>query len=131
MAVEKFIPIVDEEKAAAEQLSTDEAASCAAKEPYALMVLGDSMEPEFNEGEIIIISPDGIPHDGAYVVAWHNEEYIFRQFVLRDEQWYLHPLNPAYEPVAVSGPEVVHGVIIQKQGRGGRRDRKFYDRAEA
>ena len=32
---------------------------CAASEPFALRVLGDSMLPEFAEGAIIIIDPAG------------------------------------------------------------------------
>ena len=39
-------------------------------ESFALRVLGSSMEPEFNEGEIIIIEPDGLARDGAFVLAW-------------------------------------------------------------
>jgi Peptidase S24-like len=33
---------------------------CAGGESFALRVLGHSMAPEFNEGEIIIIEPEGL-----------------------------------------------------------------------
>ena len=36
------------------------AGSCTGAESFALMVLGHSMAPEFNEGEIIIIEPEGL-----------------------------------------------------------------------
>jgi phage repressor protein C with HTH and peptisase S24 domain len=42
---------------------------CAASEPFALRVLGDSMLPEFAEGVIIIIDPAGTIRDGCYVMA--------------------------------------------------------------
>ena len=51
---------------------------CEEKEPYALMVLGDSMEPEFKEGEVLVIEPGANYRDGSYVIAYHNDEYIFR-----------------------------------------------------
>jgi DNA polymerase V len=43
--------------------------ACAAAEPFALMVLGDSMEPEFREGEVILIEPEGLATDGSFVLA--------------------------------------------------------------
>ena len=39
--------------------------SCAGGESFALMVMGHSMAPEFLEGEIIIIEPDGLAQDGS------------------------------------------------------------------
>ena len=42
----------------------DLAPDCSAGESFALMVLGHSMAPEFLEGEIIIIEPDGLAADG-------------------------------------------------------------------
>ncbi|WP_413880547.1 S24 family peptidase [Candidatus Aalborgicola defluviihabitans] len=69
---------------------------CAGGESFALMVMGHSMAPEFLEGEIIIIEPEGLAKDGAYVLAWHNEEWTFRQLVRTDTGWVLHPLSPAF-----------------------------------
>jgi SOS-response transcriptional repressor LexA len=101
--------------------------SCSAAEPFALMVLGDSMLPEFSEGEIIVIEPEGHAHNGSYVLAWHDEEYIFRQLVKRDAGWALHALNPAYPDAPIADLSAVKGVVIQKQERGGRRStRKRY-----
>jgi len=113
------IPVLPAQDAALE--------SCSAAEPYALMVLGDSMLPEFEEGEIIVIEPEGHAHDGSYVIAFHNEEYIFRQLLNREGQWLLHPLNARYPDAAIPDLTVVKGVIIQKQQPGGRRaERKRY-----
>ncbi len=127
MAVEKFIPS-QEMLAGPEEQMTGDAADCAAHEPYALMVLGDSMAPEFLDGEIIVIAPNRPPHDGAFVVAYHNDDYIFRQFVQVEQRYFLRPLNEHYPTEEVPGPEVVKGLIIQKQGRGkeGRKHRKHY-----
>jgi DNA polymerase V len=99
---------------------------CAENEPFALRVLGDSMLPEFEEGAIIVIDPGGMLRDGCYVIAFHNEEYIFRQLRIVEQRYYLQPLNDLYDTVEISGPEVVKGVITQKAGRR-RKDRKHYD----
>lgn len=105
--------------------------ACAGAEPYALMVLGDSMAPEFEQGEIIIIEPEGLATDGAFVLAFHNEEYIFRQLVWRAGGWCLHPLNTGYEDALIPDLSVVKGVIIQKQRQGSRRTRKTYSARHA
>ena len=43
-----------------EELMDMDGSGCASSEPFALRVLGDSMEPEFKDGCVIIIDPDGV-----------------------------------------------------------------------
>ena len=77
MQKQKIIPIHD--------VLEDEAANaCSSGEPYALMVLGDSMLPEFENGDIIVVEPEGLARDDSFVVAFHNEEYTFRQLLIRE-----------------------------------------------
>ena len=99
---------------------------CAESEPYALRVLGDSMLPEFEEGSIIVIDPGGAIRDGCYVIAVHDDEYIFRQLRIHEERYYLQPLNDLYDTVEISGPDQVKGVVSQKSGRR-RKEHKRYD----
>ena len=109
---------------AEEELATS---ACSSGEPYALMVLGDSMLPEFAEGEIIVIEPEGIAKDGSYVIAWANEEYIFRQLVKRDDGWMLKALNPLYPNIPVDDLKaMVKGVVIMKKQPGRRKEQKSY-----
>lgn len=108
-----------------------EASSCSEAEPFALMVLGDSMLPEFEEGEIIVIEPEGLATDGSFVLAYHNDEYIFRQLVHHDEKWYLRPINDLYPTTEIPGLDVVKGVIIQKKKPGKRSSIKYYVAAAA
>jgi len=103
-----------------------ESGSCSAEESYALMVLGDSMLPEFEHGEIIVIEPEGLARDGSFVIALHDGEHTFRQLVLDDGRWYLKPLNPLYPTVDFPGPSAVKGVITEKKRPGSRRIRKSY-----
>ena len=99
---------------------------CAGGESFALMVMGHSMTPEFLEGEIIIIEPEGLARDGSYVLAWHHEEWTFRQLVRDGECWLLHPLNPAFPDEALVSMADVRGVIIQKALPGRRKASKYY-----
>ena len=98
-----------------QNLILDEA-GCAAHEPYALRVLGDSMEPEFADGCIVIIDPAGHAQPGSYVVARVEGEPIFRQYQVEDERHWLRPLNPGYPALEISDPSSIIGVITQRAG---------------
>ncbi len=99
--------------------------ACSSGESFALMVLGDSMLPEFSEGEVIVIEPDGLAAHGSFVLAW-ADEWIFRQLVRDGEGWRLHALNPAYPDIPIPDLSAVRGVIIQKSRPGRRRASKRY-----
>lgn len=117
------IPVRPAPQSVEEELAAD---ACASGEPYALMVLGDSMLPEFEEGWIIVVEPEGLARDGSYVVAWANDEYIFRQLVRHAEGWMLKPLNPLYPNIPIDDLSVVKGVVVQKKKPGRRKESKFY-----
>jgi DNA polymerase V len=102
------------------------APECGGGESFALMVMGHSMAPEFQEGEIIIIEPEGLAKDGSYVLAWHNEEWTFRQLLRMEAGWILHPLSPEFADVPLANLSAVRGVIIQKALPGRRRASKHY-----
>jgi DNA polymerase V len=115
-------------KPAVEAPSEEELATsaCASGEPYALMVLGDSMLPEFEEGEVIVVEPEGVARDGSFVVAYANDEYIFRQLVKHPDGWMLKPLNTLYPNIPIDGLDAVKGVVILKKKPGRRKAMKTY-----
>ncbi|HJV70574.1 S24 family peptidase [Ideonella sp.] len=104
----------------------DDDPGCSGGESFALRVLGDSMAPEFLEGEIIIVEPEGLAVDGSYVLAWHREEWTFRQLRRDGAQWRLHALNPAHPDAPAISLNAVRGVVIQKAIPGRRRASKRY-----
>ncbi len=116
------IPVVP-----AGELQTDAALdNCSGAESFALMVLGDSMEPEFVEGDIIVIEPEGLAIDGSYVMAWLGDEWIFRQLSGSEGDWKLRALNPRYPAASIPDLSVIKGVIIQKSKPGRRKAVKRY-----
>jgi DNA polymerase V len=118
MKEQRFIPITPAEDPAS--------SACSEAEAFALMVLGDSMAPEFVEGDIVIIEPEGLAGDGSYVLAQTGGEWIFRQLVQVGPGWELRPLNPAYPATAIPDITCVKGVIIQKSKPGRRKASKRY-----
>ena len=100
--------------------------ACDGAEAFALMVLGDSMAPEFREGEIVVIEPAGLATDGSYVLAHVDEEWIFRQLQKTAAGWRLAPLNTAYAARDIEDLAPVRGIIIQKSVPGRRKATKRY-----
>jgi len=92
---------------------------CASKEPYALQVLGDSMEPEFPDQCIVIIEPSEMRIPGAYVFVEVEGVRWFRHYV-KDEhgvEW-LIALNELYPPIDLTGLDwKVLGLITQRNIR--------------
>jgi DNA polymerase V len=110
--------------------ATDAALSaCQGAEPFALIVLGDSMLPEFAEGDVIIVEPEGHATDGSFVLAHHEGEWLFRQLVRGDASWELRALDSSHAPICLAGLDAVRGVIIQKSRPGRRSERKLYGQA--
>jgi len=95
------------------------------REPFALRVVGNSMSPEFKDGCIIIIDPEGLMSDGAYVMARQGEEFIFRQLVFGEGGYQLKALEDGHEVIELSDLTTIEGVIIQQAGRR-RSERKHY-----
>lgn len=100
--------------------------ACSGAESFALMVLGDAMTPEFEEGEVIVIEPEGLATDGSFVLAHANGEWIFRQLRASGDGWALHALAPDYPAIPLESLAAVRGVVIQKSRPGRRRATKRY-----
>jgi DNA polymerase V len=101
-------------------------AGCSGGEVFALRVLGDSMAPEFLDGEIIIVEPDGALRDGSFVLAQAGGEWTLRQLTRSGGGWALHALHPGYPDQPLPDLAAVHGVVIQKAVPGRRRAAKRY-----
>jgi phage repressor protein C with HTH and peptisase S24 domain len=99
--------------------------SCSGSEPFALQVLGDSMEPEFPDKCIVIIEPNDSCSSGAYVFAEVEGSRWFRKYVKDDRGERLVAENSDYPEIPLEGMEwQVHGIIVQ---RNIRRQVKHYD----
>ncbi len=70
------------------------------KKVFALKVKGDSMAPEFSEGEVIIVNPDAEAVPGDFVILKNDgDEATFKQLKKYGKTLVLHPLNPKYEDI--------------------------------
>lgn len=78
---------------------------------FALRVQGDSMEPKFTEGMLLIIEPELSPQHGDYVIVKNgSDEAVFKQLVKDGSDFFLKPLNPRY-PIKPLGDCSIIGVV--------------------
>jgi len=102
--------------------------SCAASELIALQVIGDSMEPEFKDGAIVVIDQDAVIRDRVYVMAMIEGGLVLRLLVIEDGRYFIEPLNEAYmhERQEID-QSALKGVIVQQTPpKGRRKDRIIY-----
>ena len=118
------IPVNPAPESVEEQLMKE---ACADSEPFVLMVLGDQMLPEFEEGWVITIDPSAPARDGSFVVAQTPDDLYFRQLVKHAEGWMLKPLNPIYENIPIDDLSGIKGVVVQKSKPGRRKESKRYE----
>jgi SOS-response transcriptional repressor LexA len=82
---------------------------------FALRVEGDSMEPLFPPGTILIVEPGLEAHAGSFVIVKNGEEEAtFKQLVKDGADWYLKPLNARYPIKPFSSGHIV-GVVRAAQ----------------
>ena len=87
---------------------------------FALRVQGDSMEPEFTEGDIVVVEPNAYVDNGKYVIAVFDDsaesaEAVFKQIRFEGDRTYLVPKNPRYPVMDVTGKDFrIVGVVVEK-----------------
>lgn len=78
---------------------------------FALRVQGDSMEPKFTEGMLLIVEPEMDAQHNDYVIVKNgSEETTFKRLVRDGEDWFLKPLNDRY-PIKPLGKNTIVGVV--------------------
>ncbi|MFB0769885.1 LexA family protein [Aeromonas salmonicida] len=88
---------------------------------FGLWMRGDSMLPQFKEGDLIIVDPDEVPQPGDYVVARNgNNEATFKKYRPRgidengQEVFELVPLNDDYPSMHSDRQHIqIIGVMVE------------------
>lgn len=81
----------------------------------ALRVRGDSMAPEFREGDYIIVALGMAVRSGDLVVAVADEdgEGTFKQYAVKKDGAFLEPLNPDYRPITMTPNYRIVGKVVR------------------
>lgn len=85
---------------------------------FALRVSDDSMEPEFQEGDTIIVDPEQTAAHNDFVIAKNDRgEIIFSQLKIYGGAKVLHPLNPKYPDIELTETHQyrIIGKVVEKK----------------
>lgn len=93
---------------------------------FCLRVIGDSMQPEYREGEVILVEPSvRAEHGDDVVVRAPSGSATFKRLQITPDGTYLRAVNPDYrERIDVPDESVICGVVVaswQSRRRNGRR----------
>ena len=86
---------------------------------FALRVRGISMEPKYQDGDIIFVDPGVVAEHGKNVVVRldDDQEATFKQLVVEGGQKFLRALNPDWpgpKLIPINGNATICGVVIGK-----------------
>ena len=81
---------------------------------FALRVQGDSMQPEFTEGDVIICDPEAQWNSGSYIVVMQDDHATFKCLVYDGARPMLKALNPVYGVMPLKDDAIVCGVVKEK-----------------
>lgn len=80
---------------------------------FALQVRGDSMEPKFSQGDVVIVKQQSTVDSGNIAIVLVNgDSATIKKFVRHDSGISLIALNPAYEPMFYTNKEVEELPVI-------------------
>ncbi|WP_415747438.1 helix-turn-helix domain-containing protein [Streptococcus mitis] len=69
---------------------------------FVIPIKGDSMEPDYHDGDLIFIQTSVDLNNGVIGVFNYNGDAYIKQLVIDKEQAYLHSLNPAYKDMPIT-----------------------------
>ena len=77
---------------------------------FVIPIKGDSMEPDYQDGDLVFIQTSVELNDGVSGVFNYNGDAYIKQLVIDKDQAYLHSLNPAYKDMPIT-PETDFRII--------------------
>ena len=85
----------------------------------AIRVRGQSMEPMMFEDDVVVVNTaDKAPVSREIYAVNFNGEALVKQLVRRNNEWFLHSVNPDFGPVNVrSGQCSIVGRVVYQPGR--------------
>jgi SOS-response transcriptional repressor LexA len=82
---------------------------------YVIRVIGDSMQPRIEDGDLILVDYVKEPHPGDIVVALINGAAVVKKYMHPNEQLILRSTNPNYADIEVKETDQfqIAGVVLK------------------
>ena len=83
---------------------------------FVIPIKGDSMEPDYRDGDLVFIQTSVDLNDGVIGVFNYNGDAYIKQLIIDEDQAYLHSLNPAYKDMPIT-PDTDFRIIGEVVGK--------------
>lgn len=91
---------------------------------FGLLVTGNSMYPEYHDGDIVIVRVQSTAETGDDVVAYINGyDATLKRIIITENGLQLRPINPEYETKSFTNrevealPVIIAGVVVESRRR--------------
>ncbi len=81
---------------------------------YALVVRGDSMEPEIHNGSILFVKKQAALENGDIGIILVDDSATCKKFFKYEDRIELHSLNKKYDPIVIKGSDQAVVTILGK-----------------
>lgn len=90
------------------------------KEYFALKVKGNSMSPDYLNGDVVIVrKQDNCENGDECIVAVNGYDATFKKVIKKESGIILQPLNPQYEPIIYTNEDIeklpvrILGIVVE------------------
>lgn len=90
------------------------------KEYFALKVKGDSMSPDYLDGDVVIVKKqDNCENGDECIVAVNGFDATFKKVIKKESGIILQPLNSSYEPMIYTNEDIeklpvrILGIVVE------------------
>ena len=79
---------------------------------FLLTVKGSSMEPDIQEGDMVVVRRQPYANPFDIIVALVDDEATVKQLLVNKGKYFLHPINMAYDDIPTGEGFRINGVVI-------------------
>ena len=86
------------------------------KADYAVKISGDSMEPKYHDGDVILVKSQHTLNNGQLGIFFYDGETRFKKYSKNNKKISLISLNKDYNPVVIASNRklVIQGLVLEK-----------------
>lgn len=99
-----------------EHITYSEITTTNRKADYAVKISGDSMEPNYHDGDILLIKKQNTLHNGELGIFLYDDEVRFKKYEKNKKQISLISLNKNYTPIDIATNRrlIILGLVLNK-----------------
>lgn len=86
------------------------------KADFAVKIVGDSMEPEYEDGDIVLVRSQNTLYNGQIGIILYDNDVRCKKYCKNKKNIFLESLNKKYPPVNIASNRkfIIQGLVLEK-----------------